>query len=235
MKNACNLLIELYATKLTKRDLLDAYLIWMKTKSEPEFRLGASASERCKHGTMSDARKAAKRFIEPVFEQLYNKTRNFHSSYQYELYDLLRSAIDNNIMNNDGQILDRKQFVNEILGKCVLPNNLRYMTDTHLPVQLLFYSLTGLDFAHIILEQINHVDIPDYATQYKEQVKQNGIASNFYTLVWALSDCREPELFYGYRPIVTDDDIRNAVGTDPDNVLNLCKTIVSRMSANVKK
>lgn len=234
MKDACNLLIELYATKLTKRDLLDACLIWRNKR--PGYELGAPESEECKHYTMVQSREATKRFIEPVFESLKTKEEpKFKSYYQYTLHYLLRSAIDKKIMNNDGQILDKKQFVNEVLAKCVLPDDTGCMTlSSDMPAKFLFHSLTGLDFAHIILEQINHVDTSDYATQYKESIKQNGMGGDFYTLLWAISDCREPGIWNGYRPFVTDDDIHNAVGTDLQKVLNLCKTIVSRMTANVK-
>ena len=226
MKNAQDLLVELYAWKLTKYDLLDACQMW---KKEPEYKLGGSLSKRCKEETLPDMRKATQRFMNPVFDGLRNNQVTLPYYYQKKLFYLLENALINGIIDTDGNILNKKQFVNEVLKKCILPDISNCMTVTsQIKDQYLFHSLTNFDFAHIIQEQINHADTSDYATQYKIIVKEHGPTGNFYTLWWAISD-------RGYRNFVTEDEVRKTVGKGNEGLLNLCKTIVSRMSAHEKK
>jgi len=226
MKPALDLLVELYAIKLTNYALLDACQIW---KNEPEYKLGGSLSKRCKEETLRSMRTAAQRFMTPVFNELRDDQIKLPYYYQKILFGLLQNALNNGVIDKDSKILKKEQFINEVLKKCVLPDISNCMTvSSQISDQYLFHSLTNLDFAHIIQEQINHADTSDYATQYKEIVKEKGPSGDFYPLWWAISD-------RGYRDFVTEDDVRKTVGKGEDGLTNLCKIIVSHMSARVKK
>ena len=146
MKTALDLLVELYAIKLAKNGLLwDTRVMSRTTDNYPKINI----SNLDKHEFHAEA----KSFINPVFMALKKPELELTSPYQRQLLKILQNARATNIIDENYNILDTRQFANNVLKKCVLPAYVACMHDSTLDTEWLFYSLTGMNFASIIQEQ----------------------------------------------------------------------------------
>ena len=217
MKTALDLLVELYAWKLMKNDLL-----W-------DVRVGSRTSDNYGKTTIDYSgqeffKEEAESFIKPVFMASKKAELKLTSPYQRQLLEILQNARATNIIDENYNILDTKQFTNLVLKKCVLPAYVSGMHDSMLDTEWLFYSLTGVNFAGIIQEQTKYV-FDSTAYSHYPKPYQNGVISNTDALLCALRRC-------DYSRFATPDEINAAVGTDG---MNLFRTMVPRMFERVKK
>ena len=215
MKNALDLLVELYAIKLAKAALLwDVRTMSRTTDNYPKINI----SNLDKHEFHAEA----KSFIKPVFMALKKPELKLTSPYQRQLLKILQNARATNIIDENYNILAPKQFTNLVLKKCVLPAYVSCMHDSMLDTEWLFYSLTGVNFASIIQEQTKSVlDHPAYALDIPPY--KNGVVSDPDRLNSAIYKCR-------YQMFVEMDEINATVGTDG---MDLFRTMVSRMFERV--
>ena len=218
MKTALDLLVELYAWKLMKNDLL-----WgVRTMSRTSDNYSKTAID---YSEKEFFKEEAESFIKPVFMALNNPEYELNNIYQRKLLEILQNAKTAKIIDKNYTILNPKQFTNNVLKKCVLPAYVA-LIDKRFPLDTnwLFYSLTGVNFASIIQEQIKSVfDNPTYSRYTKPY--QDGIISDPDRLHNAILKC-------GYPNFATPDEINAAVGTDG---MDLFQTMVSRMFERVKK
>ncbi len=218
MKNAHDLLIELYALKLAKNDLLwDIRTMSRTTDNYSKINIDYSDIDSFKQTATS--------FITPVFLGLNNPKHKLNDRYQLQLLKTLQNARATNIIDKSNNILDIKQFTNNVLKKCVLPAYIACMNNTsELDTNWLFYSLTGVNFARIIQEQTKSVfDCKTYA--HYDPAYKNGVVHNPHILHNAIQKC-------GYSGFATMDEIEAAVDTDD---MDLFRTMVPRMFERVKK
>ena len=242
MKNAQDLLVELYAIKLTNyRMIMDATTIartcvkhFENMHEEYEkIEIGKSVPEYAHNYKLRKQR--AQLFISPVISKLCNPDNNDSQldKIQTVLLQLLQSAQEKKIieLSEDKQVIVKEPvlFKTEVLQKCKLPcflsqrkgNKSIYYIDTIANVEF-FHSLTGADMPHLIHEQMEQVFNEEF---FKNKPFEKGIVRDTDAMYGAVKQL-------GYHYFTTKNETNAAINTDG---MQLARQIRDRMFERVKK
>lgn len=213
MKNARDLITQLYTIRLTNYNIIFHCAQIIKSKYKP-------ANKRLCDSEYKRQTKYAQKYLEPVFDKFYTNHRAILDGFQTRLFDLLKQSQNNAIIDNRGNILKMDKFIESVLKQCKLPNFIdntgNIICDNN---NDLFHTLTNADIPHLIIEQIYNVFNYGFENPYS-----NGKIRGFEIINNTLINL-------GYKGFTTYTDIKKSVGT---NGYELAKTIRDNMFGKQK-